>query len=490
MHEPPLFRAHPVMIAQELKRFLFILILPLLRGFLTAASAGFSLASRGEWLRLWLSGAWLDALAVALLCTICILRWKSCYIGFDEAGFYYENGIFLQRSIQIPARSASTVSVVRTPLYRMMRAAVLHIDTLSGSKRRFAVRIPISARQAQEMLRLRGGSAREADTRRPYRPRNLYVAGIAALLSNSVAGLVYTVTAISQIGTLLGTTLSGNLHSGLVFLRSLYAFGLPPLTAILIYLILIGWAVGFLTNFIRHTGLTAIRSGTHLKISGGLLTKRDYSVEMDSVLFTDIRQTALGKLIGIMPVLIASPGFGKQRDDLKALMPLATRRRLQSELQSLLPGFIPVRRSVKPPARSWLRFMLLPLLLCAGVVPVVLTAQRLLPIPDLFSPVLPVMLLIPAVWLGAIRLWDRSTGGIGQNERFYTLRYSKGYILHTVTLPKRKLARVEIHQNPFQKRSGTCDVRVYPHAQSKSSHRLRGLDAKEAQLFFSGEGLW
>ena len=50
-----------------------------------------------------------------------------------------------------------------------------------------------------------------------------------------------------------------------------------------------------------------------------------------------------------------------------------------------------------------------------------------------------VMACVPAYWFLTVRLIDFATSGIGRTGDCYTLRYSSGYSLHTVVLPKRKI---------------------------------------------------
>ena len=62
--------AHPIVILQYLWRFLFLLIIPLLRGFLYALRGG---------LLPWLRGAWLDLLVVGCMVTLSWWKWRNYY---------------------------------------------------------------------------------------------------------------------------------------------------------------------------------------------------------------------------------------------------------------------------------------------------------------------------------------------------------------------------------------------------------------------------
>lgn len=476
-------RAHPVMIAQEMKRFVFLLIIPLLRGFVAALPGGTHVLFEGGWLLTWARGAWIDISALAAIAVICVLRWRACRIGRDPSGFYMERGLILRRFIHIPEGRAVTVSAVHPPLLRLFGAAMLRVDTQAGSCRGFDMRVPVSARYAAVIVRPPENAARP---NRRYRPRNLYVAGISALLSNSFAGIVYVVSAVNQIGSLLGSALPDSINSGLALLGRLYSFGLEPIAATLGYIILTGWLTGFAASFIRHKNLSSARDSGHLYVSGGLVTRRYYRIAADKISYADIRRTALGGLLGVMPVLIAAVGFGKSRDDVRAVMPLATRGRVDADIGSLLPGFEPAPREIGPERRARARFLLFPLalgaasLLCGGIF---WRAGLLSPVLALELAALP---LIPSLWLLGIRIAELRSGGIGKSAGRYTLRYSKGYMLHTVTLRRELIASVEIKQSFFQRRSSTCDVYVRGFSECGKAHRVKGLDLKRAGDFFKG----
>lgn len=61
----------------------------------------------------------------------------------------------------------------------------------------------------------------------------------------------------------------------------------------------------------------------------------------------------------------------------------------------------------------------------------------------------------------------------------YTLRYSSGFYLHTVVIPKEKIVQLELRQSILQKLDGRCDVFFYTEDEGVHRHHLRNLDRSD-----------
>ena len=79
--------AHPFSILTFLYRFLFLLIIPLARGFISALTGDiFS----------WVRGAWFDILIVALIIILAYQKWEHFQYHMDINGVYIATGIFFR----------------------------------------------------------------------------------------------------------------------------------------------------------------------------------------------------------------------------------------------------------------------------------------------------------------------------------------------------------------------------------------------------------
>ena len=116
---------HPIMIFENLSRFLFLLIIPLLRGFLYAIFGG----SLYEWLE----GAWFDLLIVFIMVAASILEWAFFRYTVYRRGILVRRGVLVRNSFFIPSRCYTTLSFEHSWWLRPFKAVHVRVDTAAGS---------------------------------------------------------------------------------------------------------------------------------------------------------------------------------------------------------------------------------------------------------------------------------------------------------------------------------------------------------------------
>ena len=84
--------------------------------------------------------------------------------------------------------------------------------------------------------------------------------------------------------------------------------------------------------------------------------------------------------------------------------------------------------------------------------------------------------MIVSGWFLIVRILDFLTSGIGYNDKNITLKYSKGFSLLTVVIPRKKINRVIIRQSIFQRTDNICDVFIYTRAEDKIKHHVKNVN--------------
>ena len=97
------------------------------------------------------------------------------------------------------------------------------------------------------------------------------------------------------------------------------------------------------------------------------------------------------------------------------------------------------------------------------------------------------MASVPAYWFLTVRVLDFCSTGVSKEGNVYTLRYSSGYYLHTVVIPREKIASVTVEQNPFQWRDDRCDLIIATYGEGRKWHRVKNLDRRELLPLFQLE---
>ena len=465
--------AHPLTILTHLWRVFYLTIIPVIRGFMGAVRGDFSA---------WLRGAWIDIGILLIMVAGAVWSWRRVTYTLEDEGIRIASGLLRRHDTRIPWDKIVTLSVAHPFFLRPLRGAYLRADTLGGSFKDADFTILLTPRQAAqvwERLEERDASV----SGKVYTPSTSSIVALALLTSNAFAGVVFIATLVSQSGKLLGQEFSERILGTMETLTRQLAFGIPYSAAMLAYLLLFGWLYAFVQSFLNYKNMRVFRRRHTLLIRGGLLTRREYCIDAGDINFLDIRQSVSTKLLHLYSLYISAVGYGKQKDDISCVIPTAKGEVFNTHHHQLFPGFDASPRQLTP-KKTIFRFIGQPLAWCLGSPAATALLCWLFPGWRSFILFLGLMLLAPGLVLMVVRLLDYRTSGVSCDGISYTLRYSKGFYIHTVIVPKGKVVLVQLRQSPFQRRNGSCDLLVYTQAEGRSVHTCRGLPLHELQDFF------
>lgn len=470
--------AHPFSILTFLYRFLFLLILPLARGFISALTGDiFS----------WVRGAWFDILIVALIILLAYQKWEHFQYYMDFDGIYIATGIFFRSEFYISQERISTLSVIRPFWLRPFRIALIRIDTIAGNPRRPDAAFYVWAHEADRIVSLRAAPPAVDLDGAPAEDRpHLYELVLLSLLtSNSFIGIVFIATFFSHMGQILGEELSTVLVTTFEELSRRVAFGLPPIFAGAALLLLCGWLVAFCISLLQVKNLFIRRTDNTLHISCGVLVQKEYFLRRDDVSFIDIRQSLATRLLRLYSVYINAIGFAKdKKSDIAAVIPFSTKKRTEKRLTLLFPEYRLSQRILKPNGGAIFKFIIEPLWPCLLIPSGTLAACWLLPSWVEIIRFAGFMLCLPAFWFLGVRLLDFASSGISCSDNYYTLRYSKLYYLHTVVFSYDKIALINIRQSILQRGDDKCDLVISTRAEGRMRHHIRNLDRSASLEIF------
>lgn len=466
-------QAHPANLLVFLPRLVVLLSLPLLRGMISVGLGGFTA---------WLAGAWMDLAFVGAILLTAVLRWKAIRYSYDDTGIYYSRGILRRQTIFIPLDRLSTVTM-RIPFWvRPLRVVELRADTPAGRIQQADFTLYVPKGEAENILHQRHSIHRRG-VECTHAPSRLSVALLSLVTSNSLAGLLLLTTFISNLGDFVGRGISQRFFGTLNHIGQALAFGIPPAAAALAYLLLFGWLIAFCVELLRNQRFLVSRQGGLLTLSNGIVTHRSDTVEVQRINFTDQRETVFSRILGMGALYIHAPGLGRVGEE-SAMIPVVRRDAVQKYAAALLPEFTAVPRQIKPNAGAVMRFLGDPALCFAGLLAGVLLLRWYMPAWWEFTVFLGILCAVPAAWFLVVRILDFCTSGIARQGEMFTLRYSHGFYLHTVVVPKDKIVQVMTRQSIFQRMDGKCDVMIYTYSQGHLRHRLRNLPEQEVNQLF------
>lgn len=459
-------RSHPINILENTSKYLILLLFPLVRA-LFASQDGFTA---------WLSGAWFDLLIIGVILGLGIYQWYSFTFRIDNNGIYIEKGIFLKQNRNLPFCNMTAISIEHPWYFLPFRAVRVRADTDGGSPKRSDFAITVKSSLSDELLwTSKIPFVSEPDLIKTYVPRNLYIVFFSFLTSNSITGVFYLYATISQAGKILGKEFSEKLMNTFAELAMLISFGLPPVFAMIAYIILGCWGISFLLNMERHLRFSTSRRGGTLDIKTGLFSRHHYSITVKRINFLLIRQSLLSKLFGFMSVFIHCTGYGKEKNELSVLFPAGMKHDIQSNLALILPDIPFAPKQIKSKLLYLSRFLVPPGCLVLGVLALGLLAVY--EFPDFKGLFLFLLIIaeIPCVWWLFVKIFSFFFTGIGVSDDVITIYYTYGYQILSCSIPRHKISKIEISQSLFQLTTQCCDVLFYTYAEHVKRQRVPSL---------------
>ena len=237
-----------------------------------------------------------------------------------------------------------------------------------------------------------------------------------------------------------------------------------------------GWLISFLSNLMRHWNFSCTRCADLFIIRSGIGTRRRHVLYRDRVNYIDLRQSLLMKICKITSVSAHCTGYGKRRLEISALIPITTNGQVDRSLKMLMPKIPPVKSDISTGKADLGRFITIPLI--CTFIPIVSGRGTLYFFPNWKREItiLVILTTIPLLWLVIVKAAAAFTTSIGFENGHCTLSYCKWYSFHKSIAALDRVSMVTVMQNPFQKISHTCAVRVYTNSESTDYHTVKGLN--------------
>lgn len=468
-------RAHPIAIFAFLYRFIFLLILPLLRGFLTALSGN---------IFDWAKGAWFDIIVVILIIALAILKWWTFSYIMDTDGIAYKSGIFMRQSTFIPAHRISMLATLKPFWLRPFGICKLRLDTIAKHPRKADLVFYLRYRDAQRLMLMHMPPGIQSSQAKIYRPPMYSVVFLSLFTSNTFIGVMFISTFVSQAGKIIGSTMSDLLVYTFEEIIRKIAFGIPPIAAWIAVVLTSGWGIAFLMNLLQTKNLKTTRINGLVHISGGVLVEKEYLIDMRDLSYIDIRQSLLTRAFRLYSVYLTAIGTGKDKSDIAAIIPFAREKHVMKQLSRLLPNYQPEAPQLRPNRGALLKFIIAPFWPCLLLPILTAYLHHIFPVWGNIILFAGLMLCVPSYWFLGVRIMDFLSSGASRQGDCYTLRYSNLFYLHTIVLHRDQIAHVNMRQSILQRRTNKCDIVISSRAEGRKTHHLRNLDWDAcAQLF-------
>ncbi len=456
------FKGHPLMMLRLLKPFLFVLVLPLLKGL-----AEYLIFRKADGILL------NEAVVCAVIVFISVLRLRAFSLTVNEKSITVKEGLIFKKRSNIELSRISSVAIDKTPIDALFGAVTFKVNTEAGRVGKPDFEFKLSKKNSISVSNLLYGS----ENRSAVCFKNSRIIAAAALGSSAVTGIIVGVPIVNQMGKLLGVALSEMLFDEINTAANQINTYFPPIFNIITLVLLISYLFSFFYTVLKTLRFRLNAEDDRIEVRHGIIIRKTVIFKRESVNDVCIEQTPLLRLFKRYAMRAAVGGFGGSKKEKALLVPIGSRSEI---LQNFSCGF----SFLKPNGRilmaarnrkTYMRFVRIPLVSAFVTVAVFSCTALFLHHFDRFAVfVMFVALGFIAYYAGLCR-YNFRYGKLILGESIYACG-SRGFSTREIYLPKEKLGCIRILQNPFDYRKNTCRVRITVCSESADSLRILHLD--------------
>ncbi len=457
-------KAHPLMIGEKIKPFLFVLVLPLLKGL-------FQYIIQGR-----ISGVLsLEIVAVALIAAITVALWLSFSLELLPDRIIIRSGVFLKRTSYIEFKNISSISFKQNPLDACFKTLTCYVNTEAGGvgKEDFAFKL---RRQDAKLLKETVFGTEKLEK---SRVSPLKIAFWAATTSSAFSGLIIGAPVVNKIGDLLGIALYGLLFDEITEVSSSFNTYMPPIVNTVTIIFIIAYGVGFLYHFVRNLSFSFKTGNSRIEVESGILLRRNTAFKRESVNNVSIEQTFLMRLAGRASMQAFVGGYGGNHSERAVLAPCERRSRLIGSFNKLF-GFLDVKNQAIRPVRTkgnLRRFLWLPILTAVFILTFMLITVKLYPSFESFIMFVSALLLAADCYWADLCCFNYKRGKLSLGENICAVG-SKRLKTAELYCEKTKIGSIKLRQTPADRRLGTCKAKMTVNSEKAYSIWVRNISKR------------
>lgn len=465
-------KAHPYSIIRHLKLSVVLVLITVLQQFLIRPRGLIAL----------IGSLGFNALYVIVILSYYISVYGNFRYRIEENALHVHSGIMRKKDYQVPFNRILTFVFYTNALSVMFGAAKVSVDTPAGSGRSHDVSLYCSLKKARNVRdRLLGGEKISGR----YKARTLSILLMSAIWSNPVTGLVFIVPIIISAGNILGTELRNNiLRNSLNYQQNLLARLVSPVAAFLATVIILAWMISMLLFFMRYARFCSYRAGKRLVISRGLLSRSTTVMNTKAISYVSIDKSLLMRIMKLQCCSVSIIGSGKLKGD-KGMIVCPEEKSKAERNIFRLTGIAP-RESViiKPKKHSFFSYIYLPLYTLIGFI-VIYLLSGYMPFLKETTVILAKIFSCVSIWWMLLRIYAYRNAHMGICGRYLTLCSFNKLMLKHYYIPFDKIQWFEIKRSFFQKKSGTCNLKIHLYSEKNVTCYIKQLPVAKVRSFLA-----
>lgn len=459
------FRAHPLMIVSLMRPFLFVLVLPVLKGvvqYIVSSEVTGVLT--------------LEIILFAAIVFFAAVRCAAFRLVCGERAVTVKSGVIFRTSSVMSISKLSSVQTVQNPADAVLGAVTYRINTEAGRRGKADFEFKLSRRDSAEVSKRLYG----AENPTAVRFSVIKVAMMAATTSSAVTGMIVAVPVINRAGKLLGVALDRMLFDEINEVSGEIQSYFPPVVNTISLIFLLAYAVAFVYSFIKYINFSLFLERDKLEVRSGFFVRSRTSFKKESVNDVLIDQTPLMRIFRRYAMKVSVGGYGGAKGDAAVIVPSGRHGEIKRQFSIYFPFLAPDGRLLHPTRgrNSRARFLYFPavyFLITAGI-----SLVLALIFPDFGRLILFLMAVVECVVLyyAYLSIFEYRFGKLSLGRNVYA-RSVKIFNTCELYCPADRVGEIRLTRTPPDIRRGTCKTRVTVRSEGADSIRVRNLDYEE-----------
>lgn len=413
----------------------------------------------------------IGAVIFVFIIIIAVKEWYNTVFYIKDNILFYEKGIFTKSKQEIPFDKINTIDVGKNLLDRIFDVCTLKIDSGSAVKEetefKIRVKYDIAEKLRETILHAEKNIVSEAikeekeekSIEKIITTRELVIYAVTkGKLGWAIGGFLAVIKFADDIEDITKTAVIKNLFANInlddVIIENTTAMIFSFIAMlILLYIIITILSIGF--EIIRLYKFSIKAKDKNLKISYGMISKKEYSIPIEKIHALKYKQSIVQSLLGVYTLEAVTIGYGDEKDEKAILYPIANDKFRSEFLGKLLPEMDFLGEIKKPPKESLKRFLFMRTLVVSVILLILFFVIKTLPSEIKLAAI--IIILLINFGLGYINYRNTS---IGVSEK--SIISSRGSLTKITTIIKQtSVQSIEKVQNPFQKKDEVCDYKIH-----------------------------
>lgn len=424
----------------------------------------------------------INALYVFSILFYTIYLYRGFTYRIDERGISVKSSVLIKKYFTLPYDKIQTVTIRRDIISAIFGAVKISADTAAGSGKKYDAEGFFSKKRAKNMLNI---ISKDNEEKNIYRSNIVNIILMSVFRSNPITGLLFIIPVIYQTGKIIGSEMTERIVKGSLDIRnSLFTVYFSPAVSALIAVIMMCWMLSVLVFFLRYARFRSCRIGDFIKASRGILNKSIIFTKISGISAITIDRTFLMSILGIYSSGFYVIGSEKLKGDKSILIAPEKEDKIKNNIFLLTDINTDEIRSVYTEKNTLWSYIYLPLFL-------IMMSTSLIAVDFMFGKageilrVAMILCIILFIWWTVFRIFAHKNSHIGLCNNSFSICCYKRLTLKKYIIPYDKIQYIGMTQNIFQRRKGTCNIKVYMYSEKKSVHIARHINKSAAEKLLS-----